>query len=101
MSFRVTFKLERGSTSGLVKHAIEGQVIEADSITYDGAVLCLWKRKPLFTEEAVSEGAVQAWANELVIAYSPDTWRTITPVVGATAQPETPPSENPRRRQKV
>jgi hypothetical protein len=91
VSFRVTFKLERGSQSGLVKHAIEGQVVEAEQMEIVYGALHLFNLRP-------TDLVTAPLRKELVIAYSPDTWRTVTPVVGATAQPETPPSENPGRR---
>jgi len=84
MKVRVTYVIEKGNPVGLLKYAVDGELVECDQFTLDHGVLCLWKDQ--------SSGPVPF----LVKAYSPGTWRTITPVVGATANEEKPPNEDPR-----
>lgn len=94
MKVRVTYVVDKGNHIGLVQQAIQGEVIECDRITFDHGVLCLWKRVGVFTQEAVEDGIAQQFADELVKAYGPGTYRTVIPLVGASDQPTETTDEN-------
>jgi len=96
---RVTYVLERGSHAGLVKHAVEGEVLECDRVEFQHGALILWRRVPLWKQEVIDQGGQQQWVEELVKAYGPGTYRTVVPLpVGAGDQPVKATDENPPRR---
>jgi len=97
MKVRVTYVIEKGNHIGLVKHAVEGEVLECDRVEFDHGALLLWRRVGVFTKEALDDGLQQQYADELVKAYGPGTWRTVIPLVGASGN-EKATDENPPRR---
>lgn len=102
MKYRITFKLERGSPSGLVQHAVSGQVIESDYFEINPAgVISFWRNEDPMVPAArhelrrTGQDDPSTYVKVLVKAYSPDTWRTVELVLGAE---ESNSDENSPRR---
>jgi hypothetical protein len=106
MKVRVTYVVEKGSPVGLVKHAIEGEVVECDRVEFDHGVLILWRTvrvEEFYAAETIKEmpdGELEAaklnMPEVLVKAFGPGTYRTVVPLpVGAGDQPEKPAHEDP------